>query len=223
MPSAQCTCDGLRLARQLPHQPEEEDSVNPWLIYRNRTGRSRRAAVLLLIAGSLIGMALVSTGSAVASKGPLRPPGNVYTCPWIAEHPVEAAQARVSCDPGEFMKTGRPSLAQVFGSFSPLEDGSAWVPGPHDYEKIGQGVFSWTSYKYTNWWGWYGWGPQTMSFYYTWYVQKPGNITKVYGSINDWGGLNYTHDTGIITANNHRWGVQNHTSGARNWALSWHD
>jgi len=121
------------------------------------------------------------------------------------------------------MKAGRPSLAQAFSSFSPLDHGSGWVPGPTSNEKIGQGVYSWTTYKYTNRWGWYGWGPDTMWFYYTWYVQKPGNITKLYGTISDWGGLNYTHDTGIMTWNNHRWGIQNHANGPRNWAVFWYD
>jgi hypothetical protein len=45
--------------------------------------------------------------------------GFVYTCSWIADHPVEAAQARVSCDEGQ----GQESLQQRKPSLDPaLQD-----------------------------------------------------------------------------------------------------
>lgn len=194
--------------------------MNGCLIYRggpnSMTRRSRRAAVLFLIAASLVGMALVSASAALGSKTPLRPPDGVYTCSWIAEHLVEAAKARVSCDRREFIATGKPTLAFARGSFIPVETGDGWVPGPTENEKVGKGVFAWTSYKYTNWWAWYAWVLGAND--YTWYIQKPGNITKAYGRVfND--SLYFTPPN--FGANNHRWGAQNHYPGPRNWRVFW--
>jgi len=180
------------------------------------TRRSHRAAVLFLVTASLIAMALLSASPSLASKRPLRPPGNVYTCPWIADHPVEAAQARVTCDPDAFMQTGLPTLALALGSFAPFDTGSAWVPGADQY--VGQGVFAWTSYKYTNWWGWYAGYANPNTHDYTWYIQKPGNITKAYGRVFNDGFYETPPNFG---ANNHRWGAQNHVNAPRHWAVFW--
>lgn len=194
--------------------------MNPMLIYRGRSNsqprRSRRVAGLLVVTASLVAVALASPRPSVASNRPLSPPGNVYTCPWIAEHPREAELARVSCDPGNFMKIGRPTFALALDSFAPFDSGSAWVPGPSANEKVGQGVFAWTSYKYTNYWGWYAWVQSSND--YTWYIQKPGNITKAYGRVFDNGFYETPPNFG---ANNHRWGAQNHANGPRNWAVFW--
>jgi hypothetical protein len=165
---------------------------------------------------SLSAVALLGASPASASNKPLMPPGNVYTCPWIAAHPVEAELAQVSCDPGDFMSSSLPASALAGDSFSPLEDGEGWVPSSG---YIGQGVFAWTSYKYTVYWAWFP-DVSFSTWDYTWYVQKPGNITKVFGHIVDAG---VSHNSGIISANNHRWGVQNHVDGPRRWYLTWHD
>lgn len=197
--------------------------MNPRMIHRKKSGRSRRAAVLFLVTGSLIGMALVSTDPSIASKGslasndPLRPPGNVYTCPWIAEHPVEAAQARVTCDPGFFTPTPFPSPAFTYDSMTPQASGCSYQP-PSGW--IGQGVFTWTSFKYTNWWQWYEelpLNPNDPTHDYTWYVQRQNGTTHSYDRVFD----GATHGTGVIGANNYRWGAQNHVDSIRRYFVCW--
>lgn len=43
--------------------------------------------------------------------------GVIYTCRWIAEHPVEAAKARVSCPGGERSRDVEPSLDPALANF----------------------------------------------------------------------------------------------------------
>lgn len=43
--------------------------------------------------------------------------GVIYTCRWIAEHPVEAAKARVSCPGGERSSEEQPSLDPALANF----------------------------------------------------------------------------------------------------------
>jgi hypothetical protein len=43
--------------------------------------------------------------------------GVIYTCRWIAEHPVEAAKARVSCPGGERSSDEQPSLDPALANF----------------------------------------------------------------------------------------------------------
>ena len=186
--------------------------MNPRSIAQATSRRYHRVAFLLLVVTGLAGMALFSTAPSMAgkSRGPLMPPGNVYTCPWIAAHPVEAAEARVSCDSGLFEEVGSPTTA-LFGSFAPA-GGPIWVPASG---YVGQGVFAWSAYKYSNYWEWYA--EASFPNDYTWYVQKPGDITKVFGRIFD----DLPHNSGVISANNHRWGAQNHIDGPRRWRVSW--
>jgi hypothetical protein len=184
---------------------------------KSSTTHFRRIALLTLFAGSLAATAMMGTTTSLAStsKAPLAPPGNVFTCDWIAEHPNEAARARVSCDGGPFMPAPSPTRAvrtRAYRLFSPLDVGCGHVPNSG---KVGQGVFAWTTYKYTNYWDW-----NAVTFdptNYTWYIQKPGNITVRYGTIYD-GGLYHAYS---LPNNNHRWGAQNHTSTPLNWYVCW--
>lgn len=179
----------------------------------NVTRLRHRPGLFLVLLCGFVALVFVSTAPSlpIKARGPLMPPGDVYTCPWIAAHPVEAAEARVSCDPRFFAEVGSPTTA-LLGAFAPADSGTAWVPASG---YVGQGVFAWTSYKYTNDWGWYA--EASFPNDYTWYVQKPGDITKVYGRVFD----DVPHNTGIISSNNHRWGAQNHVNGPRRWSVTW--
>jgi hypothetical protein len=194
--------------------------MDPLLKFRKlKSSVHRRSAVLL--ASAVVGAvaAFVSGSPSVASTGQgLMPPGGVYTCAWIAEHPVEAAAAQVSCDPGMFTPTGKPTLARTYAFFSPFASGCHYQP--FDGGWIGQGVFTWTSYKYTNWWQWYEERPvnyQDPNHDYTWYVQRTDGTSAAYDRVFD-GAI---HGTGVIGANNYRWGAQNHINDARRYYVCW--
>lgn len=194
--------------------------MNPYARgFRTKTSRRLgRHITLLGLAASLVGMAFVSVSpAAVGSKSPLKPPGNVYTCPWIAEHPREAEQAGVSCDEARFSAASLHISSKVYPFMDPLDSGCHYYP--FDGSWIGQGVFVWTSYKYSDWWQWYEELPVngTSAHDYTWYVQKPGNITYVYDHVTD-GAI---HGTGVINSNNYRWGAQNHVNNPRRYFVCW--
>jgi hypothetical protein len=50
---------------------------------------------------------------------------------------------------------------------------------------------------------------------YTWYIQKAGPITVVYGDILD----DAAHQINLVNANNYRGGMQNHSSTANTYQV----
>ncbi len=129
------------------------------------------------------------------------PPNGVYTCSWIAQHPVEAAQALVSCDPeGPVQVPG----VRPFGGDMPDAQGCQFVPNGGG--AVGQWVYAWSQYEYANYWSW---GPAVIQQFH-WYIQKTnGDIVR--------------HSVGIgsgsttVGANVLRWGAQNQGPEPQTW------
>lgn len=175
---------------------------------------------VLCLAG-LVSSAALLIGSAsgeVGSRGSASPPDGIYTCEWIADHPVEAVRAGVTCsrtpppvvpgadtmfvNPASIGRTGTASLLST--CFRLPASGS-----------VGQGVFAWSSgYPYTSYWD--------INVYfapdYTWYVQNVGG-TNVYSEHV----TNYNihvasvANGGLPGSNYYRVGAQNHASTAVHW------
>ena len=102
----------------------------------------RWAVVAVALCASLVG----SSGVASAAGKVPSPPGGVFTCEWIAAHPVGAAKARVTCDLATFLAAATPAVSQPVLPFS---QGCASVPSSGS---VGQGVFAWSSYQYSTFW-----------------------------------------------------------------------
>jgi hypothetical protein len=132
---------------------------------------SRRShPILALFCACVVG--LIATASSTARDASAVPPNGVFTCKWIAAHPTAALQARVTCDPKTFAlaTTGAPHMMQA-QEVSTLSQGCAFVPNTG---RVGQGVFAWTSYQYSNQWSWQGeWNPSD----YTWYIKRTNGTT----------------------------------------------
>jgi hypothetical protein len=129
----------------------------------------------------------------------LLPVDGVYTCGWIAEHPIEAAQAMVSCTP-------TPPRNLVLGnSVGPLSVET--YPHCHylpEVGKVGQGVFAWSHYEYA-----YRYDINAFyAGYYTWYIQKTDGTNQYWRQVIN------TLDTQLkeLPANVRRSGAQNHSS-----------
>jgi hypothetical protein len=159
----------------------------------------RKSAVALL--ASVVAMTTIAAATASAASS--RPPNGVYTCAWIAAHPAEAAQARVTCDPSVFSTAMSSPLDTI-------DSNGCWdVP---DYpNRISPGVYAWSAWEYSNQWSWYPhWGPPVD---YTYYIQKPGPTTVLYQRFTDTG----AHSIGLGAYNTYRWGAQNHTYPSQSW------
>lgn len=146
---------------------------------------------LVLAAPSTLG-AQSATTKPPLQPGGAQPPDGVYTCAWIADHAVEAAAARVSCDP-------TPPKRFNFG-FAPDASGCQYLPGPNT--KVGQGVFTWSTFEYANYWD----INSIFAADYTWYVQKTDG-TNVYS--HPW--TDTTVHSTRPAANTYRSGAQNHS------------
>ena len=179
--------------------------------------KGRFALATLVVACALAVVALASTGPGIASPEARSeaPPNGVYTCKWISAHPEAAAAAQVTCDPDVFFKQ---SLGQGAGSGAPsgpitmFSSGCQYLP---QQGAVGQGVWAWTSHKYSNRWDFNG---LNSSPNYTWYIQTTGGTYT-------WG--NATHNNLIQIAglpyNEYRWGAQNHSAAAQQWFVCWYD
>lgn len=165
----------------------------------------RCAVVAVALCASLVG----SSGVASAAGKVPSPPGGVFTCEWIAAHPVGAAKARVTCDLATFLAAATPAVSQPVLPFS---QGCASVPSSGS---VGQGVFAWSSYQYSTFWGWYAFSSPAD---YTWYVQTSGGSTQAWGNVTD----PNNHNVGV-TGNIYRWGAQNHSATAQSWYVCWND
>jgi hypothetical protein len=170
---------------------------NPWIF----------AALLAIVAVAIV--VAVPTASARDSAS-ARPPHNVYTCNWIAHHPIAARRALVTCRarPPVVLPAAITQLT-TFTPFTATAQGCTFVPLNGGY--IGNGVFAWTNYEYSNYWNW---SPQKGSppSDYTWYLQNTNGVNYAYHRETD-SGLHAIN----TTANNRRWGVQNHRAVAGNW------
>ena len=109
----------------------------------------RWAVVAVALCASLVG----SSGVASAAGKVPSPPGGVFTCEWIAAHPVGAAKARVTCDLATFLAAATPAVSQPVLPFS-QGCASVWGGGG-----AGSGVFAWSAYGARRGWGpWYACG-----------------------------------------------------------------
>ena len=177
------------------------------------TTRPRRGhlAVVLVLAAA-VWAALCVPSSSVASTGVSGPPSGVYTCEWIAAHAAAAAQAGVTCDPVALPATPFGSSRAPAAPMMMMDSGCSYVPGSG---RVGQGVYAWTSYKYTTRWEWFGnYTPSS----YTWYIQKTGEDTYVWGNVSD-----ANNHGAYPPANIYRWGAQNHSSTPQSWYICWAD
>lgn len=179
--------------------------------------RGTRGLALLagLAAAVVVGLLPVS-----AMAGPRESPKGIYTCDWIAKNERAAALAMVTCDPAVFfaVSTEGPALSALKASSQPLtllEDGCQHLPVAQG-TYVGQGVFAWTSYKYTTQWEW---TDQTNPVDYTWYLQTTGG-TYTWG---DYAGSWTGHGPVNVPANEYRWGAQNHSSTPARWWICWND
>lgn len=171
-----------------------------------------RPLAALVAAVVIAAIAAISTNSALARTGSSLPPNGVYTCDWIAAHPAAAAQAGVTCDPSIFFAAASARPAAGGPPITPLSQGCVYLPSSPT--RAGQGVFAWSSYQYSTYWGWYGiYSPAD----YTWYVQTSGG-TYAYGNVYD----TNSYYLGV-PANIYRWGAQNHSSTAQQWFVCWND
>ncbi len=173
----------------------------------------------IVLVAALVGV-LVGIASASAASAATRPSQDfVYTCEWIEAHPAEAARAMVTCDAAVFFaeSTQGPALSALKegdSSTAVFEDGCQHLP--IDPGGIGQGVFGWTSYKYTKQWSW---TDQTNPTNYTWYLQTTGG-TYTWG---DYSGAWTSHGPVNVPANEYRWGAQNHSASPARWLICWND
>lgn len=181
-----------------------------------------RIRTLFTLAASLAVVAgILGVGSGHASPGHREFPANgVYTCKWIAAHPVDAAAAGVSCSstppPVGAQDPIVPIPASLLGR-SPLD----FTSSPDSIDSttvcfrlptsgnVGTGVFAWTSgYPYSNYWDINGY----IAYNYTWYVQNIGGTNVHVEGITD----SYIHSTSV-GFNYYREGAQNHAGSAVYW------
>jgi hypothetical protein len=173
------------------------------------SGAARACIVAALVAASFACVASAASTTA--------PPNGVYTCSWIATHPAESLVARVTCDPTVFALATAPDAVATLttgvpgptsGGVRPYSSACTYIP---NVGNIGQGVFGWSGYEYTNN---FDFTPTYTPVTYTYYVQKSGGVAYTSGNEYD----QYTHSVGLPT-NIYRWGVQNRSSQANNWYL----
>lgn len=174
-----------------------------------RTAWLITALVALLIVPSALAQESGSLGQAlrppVASpkhQDQVRPPGGVYTCEWIADHPVEAAIAMVSCSP---TPPSRP-----FG-FAPLASPETYA---HCHRiptegNVGHNVFAWSHYEYASYYD----INSNSAGYYTWYVQKTDGTVSWSQTYTD-----LLVHIKILGGNTRRSGAQNLSYFPDNWS-----
>lgn len=173
------------------------------------TNRQRRILLALLIGVTVSLTAAVAPASARGG-----PPHGIYTCDWIAAHPAEAAQARVTCDASVFFAglssqgTTPAGTASVPNTPDTI-DANGCQHVPNGGGRVGKGVFAWSTYEYSNQWAFNGFYSPS---YYTFYIQRTDGTNAVYGPITD----TQVHSLGL-GANVYRWGAQNHSDTAQNW------
>jgi hypothetical protein len=172
----------------------------------------RRAAGVLVIALAFAVGVLVpgATGARVHSAGPpAAPPNGVYTCDWIAVHPAEALQARVTCDPAVIAGTTALPVAPLNGLVQPMTVSTDVPVGA----RVGQGVFAWGNGGYT--------------YYYTYNGKySPADFTRY---VKDDYGVNHypqrDYDTSLHTVSFpsgfYYWGAQNHSDTPQQWHIVW--
>ena len=173
--------------------------------------QARRAVRWLVAACATVAASLFAiAANASGSIQPASPPNGVYTCTWIAAHPLAASQARVSCDQSAFASGVPLTTAGIgAGSFAPDSidaTGCQYVPAAGT---VGKGVFAWSTYEYANHWNYSG---SNSPADYTWYLQHTDGSNYVSGNVFD----TYVHET-FVPANVYRWGAQNHSTTSQQW------
>ncbi len=171
--------------------------------------------LLVVLAACAAGAALAA-GVASADRAKL-PPNGVYTCKWIAAHPLAAAQARVTCDASVFFAAmsspiSGPSAAILASPDSIDSTGCWYIPAG---ARISPGVYAWSAWEYANDWSWFAnFGPPVD---YTWYIQKSGPVTLNFDRVTDLGHADHNHALRYPTGNVRRLGFQNWVYPTQQW------
>lgn len=172
----------------------------------------------------LVASLVVAATAALSSAPPVLggPPKGVWTCDYIASHPIEAALASVSCSPkappahgnGPFMPSALDQTFTPDVSAGILSNGCNEVP-LNAY--VGQGVFAWTpEYYYANVWSFDALtGPPE---HYTWYIQKT-NGQNVFNRTETDSDFHFTQ----VAYNVYRSGAQNHSADPAQWYVCHYD
>jgi hypothetical protein len=179
----------------------------------------RLFAFCLVILASSFALFLGSASGDVGNRGNASPPNGIYTCEWIADHPVQAARAGVTCSPtapplvpGAETTFLNPASIGRFGAASLLSTTCIRVPASGE---VGQGVFAWYGgYPYTSYWDINGYFDPD----YTWYVQNLGG-TNVYSEHVTNFNIHVASvaNGGLPGSNYYRVGAQNHAPTAVHW------
>lgn len=180
-----------------------------------RFTRIARALTAITCATVVAAVAAVSA-SAGGSAG--TPPGDVYTCSWISQHPAEAAAAGVTCDPVVFfMETGPASQVGA----APVDDGPTitaspdnlcnWIPAQPTL--VGQGVYAWSNYEYADYWNF---AAYSSPYNYEWYLQKLDGTNQYHGSYSG-SGIDSVHEKSNLGFTNRRFGGHNLSSTPTHW------
>lgn len=173
--------------------------------------RNRRHRILTLLAIASVVTVSIAASAATAASQPASPPKGIYTCDWIASHPAAAAAARVTCDPALFFAAMSSDVTEA--PVSLMATGCEDIPGRGN--RVGQGVWAWSEYKYARVWQIKGnYSPAD----YTWYLKKTDNTTQVWDHVTD----TSTQSVGVPT-NIYRMGAQNHSGTPQNWKVCYSD
>lgn len=164
---------------------------------------------LRIVLGSALTL-LVFANIALASG---TPPTGVWTCDYIASHPVEAAVALVSCDPRGpiVMPEVNTQSAPLTTSAAPaVEDVQPCKSVPLDGTYVSRGVFAWSDLHYFNR---YSYAPAVIQTF-TYYVQRQDGVNVQWGSDD----VANSHTVG---ANYFYWGAQNNGDQIQKWTFCW--
>lgn len=185
--------------------------------------RSTRIALTLtaIICAAIVAAVAATAASAggSAASALLAPPGNVYTCSWIAEHPAAAAAAGVTCDPAVFfMETGPASQVGA----AQIDDGPTLTASPDSLCNhipgggvlVGKGVYAWSNYEYTDYWNFFG---VQSPYNYEWYLQKLDGTNQYHGSYSSPPDPDPLHEKSNLGFTNRRFGGHNLSSTAQEW------
>jgi hypothetical protein len=147
------------------------------------------------------GRVFMTAQSAMPRHKHAGPSDGVYTCSWIAAHPVQAAEALVSCDPRWRPDFVPPESPETYAHCH-------WIPSGS--ERVGQGVFTWSHYEYAHYYD----ISATWGGYYTWYVQKTDGTNQHSELI---GPNDFTFHYWTPAGNVRRSGAQNHSQTPDNY------
>jgi hypothetical protein len=175
-----------------------------------------RIARGILITLALAALVAPSTALAGGARKP-GPPKGIWTCDYIASHPIEAAAALVSCD--GLVPAAAPGMnpaASVDAGVAPAGPDYTDAP-PCKYVPLGggyvsKGVFAWSDLHYFNY---FSYSPAVIESF-TYYIQKTNGVNV------QWGDDSVTNSHYVsVGFNYYYWGAQNHGDAVQRWYFCW--